>query len=136
MSAPTLYPVDDWEAGNADLDRRFLAAMSNKDLEAAMACFADGPDLVAVIWGNELRGPEQLREAMAALFRSYDEIRLVIDRVREFRSGDAVIAVGQATYEFKARAVPTRLTEIWTDVRRKVNGRWVYVLDHAEVLSS
>jgi uncharacterized protein (TIGR02246 family) len=136
MSAPTLYPVDDWEAGNADLDRRFLAAMSNKDLEAAMACFAQSPDLVAVIWGNELRGPEQLREAMAALFRSYDEIRLVIDRVREFRSGDAVIAVGQATYEFKARGVPTRLTEIWTDVRRKVNGRWVYVLDHAEVLPS
>jgi len=134
MSASTQVRVDDWEVGNNELDRRFLAAMSNKDIEAAMACFADSPDLVVVIWGNEFRGPQQLREAMLAVFGKYNEIKLSIDRVREFRSGDAVIAVGHATYEFKQADVKTKLTEVWTDVRRKVNGRWVYVLDHAEVL--
>jgi hypothetical protein len=26
------------------------------------------------------------------------------------------------------------ITERWTDVRRKVDGRWVYVMDHAHAL--
>ena len=134
MSAVTVARTLDWKTANNELDRRFLAAMAGKDVDGAMACFLDTPDLVAVLWGKEFRGPEQLREALVGLFSQYEEVSLSIDRVREFRSGDAVIAVGQATYTFKQDGTKTKLTEIWTDVRREVNGRWVYVLDHAEAL--
>lgn len=53
-TAPTLT-IDNWEAANQDLDRRFVAAMSTKDIERAMSCFIDSPDLLAVLWGRELR---------------------------------------------------------------------------------
>ena len=134
MSIFTAPAIESWEVANNDLDRRFVAAMSHKDIEGAMSCFVNSPDLVAVLWGKEFRGPQQLREAIESVFRQYDEVALAIDRVREFRSGDSVLAVGQATYTFKKAGEVSRLTEIWTDVRREVNGHWVYVMDHAEVL--
>jgi ketosteroid isomerase-like protein len=136
MSICTTPAIDQWEIANNDLDRRFLSAMSRKDVAGAMSCFIDGPDLVAVLWGKEFRGPQQLPEAISSLFNEYDEIVLTIDRVRKFRAGDSVLAVGQATYTLKKAGVVSRLTEIWTDVRREVNGRWVYVMDHAEALQN
>jgi len=108
--------------------------VKNKDVNGAMSCFLDSPDLVAVLWGNEFRGPEQLRQAIVGMFNGYDETTLSVDRVREFCSGDVVLSVGQATYSFKKAGEESKLAEIWTDVRRVVNGRWVYVLDHAEAL--
>lgn len=134
MPATSMLRIEDWKVENQDLDSRFVAAMSTKNIEGAMSCFVDTPDLVAVLWGKELRGPEQVREAISSLFAAYDEITLSIDRVREFRSGDSVLAVGQATYTLRRAAEVSRLTEIWTDVRHEVGGRWVYVMDHAEAL--
>jgi hypothetical protein len=81
-----------------------------------------------------MRGSAQVRAAMTKLFESYDQVKLDIDRVTEFPSGDAVIAVGQATYALTKSGQTTRISEVWTDVRRKVNGSWVFVLDHAEIL--
>jgi ketosteroid isomerase-like protein len=135
MSVTTTPAIENWEIANNDLDRRFLTAIGHKDVDGAMSCFFDSPDLVAVLWGKELRGPQQLRQAMTSLFKQYDEISLAIDRVREFRSGDSVLAVGQATYTLKKAGAVSKLTEIWTDVRREVNGHWVYVMDHAEALT-
>lgn len=134
MPVTLTLKIENWEVANHDLDSRFVAAMSAKNIERAMSCFIDSPDLVAVLWGKELRGPEQVREAISSLFAAYDEITLSIDRVREFRSGDSVLAVGQATYTLRKAAEVSRLTEIWTDVRHEVDGRWVYVMDHAEAL--
>lgn len=134
MSTTLTLKIENWEVANQDLDSRFVAAMSAKNIDRAMSCFIDSPDLVAVLWGKELRGPAQVREAISSLFAAYDEIKLSVDRVREFRSGDSVLAVGQATYTLRKAVEVTQLTEIWTDVRREVNGHWVYVMDHAEAL--
>lgn len=136
MSAADLCLVEDWEAANNELDEHLVAAMANKDVEGVMSCFIDGPDLIAVIWGKELRGSDQMRQAVIGLFSQYDEISLKIDRISKVRSGEAVFAVGEATYTFGKAGQRTQVREIWTDVRRKVNGRWVDVLDHAEVLPS
>ncbi len=125
MSTSSVRCID-WEVANKQLDLPFLTAMSNKDIEGAMSCFLASPDLVAVLWGKEFRGPEQLRHAILALFNANDEIAMSIDRIQEFRSGDAVLAVRPATYTFNKAGQGTKLTEVWTDVRRKVNGQWVY----------
>jgi hypothetical protein len=43
-----------------------------------------------------------------------------------------VFAVGTATYEFEAYdGTKSSVRECWTDARQKVDGRWVYILDHA-----
>jgi ketosteroid isomerase-like protein len=129
MSAPDRKMIvqqdstDGWEAGNYELDCRFLAAMASKDVDAAMSCFLDSSDLVVVLWGTEMRGPNQVRTAITRLFSSFDEIKLDIDRVTEFPSGDAVIAIGQATYRLTKGRVVRRVTEVWTDVRRRVGLR-------------
>jgi len=127
--------IEDWEAGNFQLDRRFMDAMAKKDVDGAMSCFLDSADLAVVLWGTEMRGPEPVRAAITRLFGEYDEVRLEIDKVTEFPAGDAVIAIGQATYSLTKGGKVKAMTEVWTDVRRKVNGRWVYILDHAELLS-
>ena len=125
--------IPNWDVDNYNLDRRFLAAIQRKDVDGAMSCFLDSSDLVVVLGGTEMRGPAQLRAAITKLFDDYEEIGLSIERVTEMPSGDAVIAVGQATCTVTKSGQTARIAEVWTDVRRKVNGRWVYVLDHAEI---
>ena len=111
-------PIEGWEAANYELDCRFLAAIASENVDAAMSCFLDTSDLAVVLWGTEMRGPDQVRAAITRLFSDYDEIKLDIDRVTEFPSGDAVIAIGQATYRLTKGSEVTRVTEVWTDVRR------------------
>ncbi len=119
-------------AANRQLDSRFLEAMNNKDVESAMACFLDSPDLVVVLYGNALRGPAALRQFLSELFSKMRTIRLEINEVAHWSLGETVFAIGTATYEFEALdGAKSTLKECWTDARQKVASRWVYVLDHA-----
>ena len=119
-------------AANKQLDSRFLTAMSNKDVESAMACFFDSPDLVVVLYGNLLRGPAAVRQFLMDLFSKMRAIRVEINEISHWSLGETVFAVGRATYEMEAPdGATSTLKECWTDARKKVAGRWVYVLDHA-----
>ena len=119
-------------AANARLDSRFVQAISSKDVEGAMACFVNSPDLVVVLYGNALRGPAAVRQFLSDLFSRMQAIRLEINEVSHWSLGDTVFAVGTATYEMEALdGTKSKLKECWTDARQKVAGRWVYVLDHA-----
>jgi hypothetical protein len=60
---------------------------------------------------------------------------LEIDEVTHIPLGDGAAAVGTANYQLQGADGSTqRIVERWTDVRRKVDGRWIYVLDHAHAL--
>lgn len=119
-------------AANALLDRRFGEAMNSRDIEAVMACFTRSPDLVVVLWGNILRGPEALREFLVRLFSSTRAIHGQVNEITRWQVGETVFAVGTATYQLEALdGSRSTLKECWTDARQKVSGRWVYVLDHA-----
>jgi hypothetical protein len=62
---------------------------------------------------------------------------LVIDEVSYNRQGESVFAVRTATYSMTTtEGISQKVAELWTDVRRKANGRWVYVMDHAHALAS
>jgi uncharacterized protein (TIGR02246 family) len=115
-----------------DLDRRFCDAMARKDLEAAMACFWDSPDLLVVLLGQVQRGPAEVREGIRKMFEQNESIKLEVRDITYVRSGDGVIGVGTATFHLQpAGGRRQLLVERWSDLRRKVDGRWVYVLDHA-----
>ncbi len=119
-------------AGNARLDTRFCGAMSSKDIEAAMGCFLDSPELVVVLYGKVLRGPAAVRQFLTELFSSMRTVHLEIDEVSHWSLGETVFAVGTATYQLEALdGSKSTLKECWTDARQKVAGRWVYVLSHA-----
>jgi hypothetical protein len=119
-------------AANARLGSRFCDAMSNHDVEGAMKCFLDSPDLTIVSYGKVLRGPAGVRQLLTALLRRVRASHLQINEVTRWSLGETVFAVGTATYEFETPdGVKSELRECWTDARQKVAGRWVYVLRHA-----
>jgi ketosteroid isomerase-like protein len=119
-------------SANARLDCRFTEAMNSKDVDGALACFMDTPDLVVVLYGNVLRGPTALRQFLTGMFSSMRTVHGEINEIKHWSLGDTVFAVGTATYEFEdLNGAKSTLKERWTDARQKVAGRWVYVLDHA-----
>lgn len=118
-----------------ELNDRFCRAMSAKDLEGAMGCFWNDPQLVVVLWGTVLRGADAVRTALAQLFNQYEAVRLDVNDCTHLPAGDGVIAVGTATYRLRDPAgAEQQIIERWTDLRRQIDGRWVYVLDHATIV--
>lgn len=123
---------------NQELDQRFIEGMSQKDIEQVMSCFWNSPDLILVVFdGTVFRGSDNVRKALEQMFTQFESLSLVINEISHIRVWESVFAVGTATYEMKAKdGTSQQITERWTDVRRKVEGRWVYVLDHAHALAS
>ncbi len=120
-------------SANARLDDRFAEAMNNKDVEAALACFMDSPDLVVVICRRVLHGPAAVRQFLTELFSGMRAVHEEINEVDRWSLGETVFSVGTATYEFESLdgSRSTR-KELWTDARQKVAGRWAYVLQFRE----
>ena len=122
-------------AGAEELLQRFTEAMSRKDLEGAMSCFWNSPELIVVLFGNVQRGYDSVRSGIAAMFEQNETVKLTVNEISYVRVGSMVMAVGTATYDLKPKGGPaTQLVERWTDLEQKIDGRWVYVLDHATVV--
>jgi len=119
-----------------DLDQRFIEGMSRKDIEQVMNCFWNSPDLILVTYdGSVYRGYDNVRTAVEQLFSQAESLSLVINEVNHIPQGERIFAVGTATYEMTTiDGAHHTIRERWTDVRRKEDGRWVYVLDHAHAL--
>jgi uncharacterized protein (TIGR02246 family) len=118
-----------------ELDRRFCEALGRKDLDAAMACFWDDPDVVVVIAGNVQKGPAAVRDGLKQIFDQNESLRVEVSEITYLRSGDGIIGVGTATFDLKpVNGQPQLMVERWSDLRRKIDGRWVYVLDHATIV--
>ncbi len=131
---PTSYGISE---SQQELDARFLDAINRKDLDAALACFWSSPDLIVVLCGHLLRGPDTLRGILADLFASHERIHAVIDEVTYVLAGEGVIGVGTATIDLQERSgIAHRVVERWSNVRRFLDGTWVYVLDHATIVGS
>ena len=113
----------------------FCRAMSARDVDAAMACVGDSPDLINVLWGSVLRGSESFRGALIQMFEQHPSVHLQINECSFVPAGDGVIAVGTATYVLRDRAgVEKRIVERWTDLRRVIDCKWRVVLNHATVV--
>lgn len=118
-----------------ELDRKLCEAISRKDLDAAMACFWDDPDVVAVIAGEVQKGPDAVRSGLKQLFDQNESVGLEVNEITYLRSGDGIIGVGTATFDLKpVNGQRQLLVERWSDLRRKIDGRWVYVLDHTTIV--
>ena len=123
------------KAGVEDLVNRFTEAMSRKDLDGAMACFWNSPELIVVLFGNVQRGYESVRGGIAAMFEQNETVKLTVNEISYVPVGNMVMAVGTATYDLKPKGGPAmQLVERWTDLEQKIDGRWVYVLDHATMV--
>ena len=123
---------------NQELDQRFIESMSQMDIEKLMSCFWNSPDLIFVDFdGNVNRGSDNIRKVFEQFFTQFESLSLVCDEISHIRAGNSVFAVGTATYSMQMKdGTSQQVTQRWSDVRGKVEGRWVYVLDHVHFLSS
>jgi len=123
---------------NQELDQQFIESMSQMDIEKLMGCFWNSPDLIFVDFdGNVNRGSDNIRKVFEQFFTQFESLSLVCDEISHIRAGNSVFAVGTATYSMQMKdGTSQQVTQRWSDVRGKVEGRWVYVLDHVHFLSS
>ena len=128
--AGSSIPADDL-AGAKDLLQRYLDAFSRKDLEAASACIWNSPDLAWVAFGTVIRGYDAVHDRWAQMFAQNETVKVVVNEISYVPVGGAIIAVGTATIDMQPKSGPSvHIVERWTDVERKIDGRWVYVSNH------
>jgi len=85
--------------------------------------------------GEVLRGPDAVRASLKELIEQNESIRFEANEVAHIPAGDGLIGIGTATSDLKpAVGSPQLIVERWSDLRRKIDGRWVYVLNHVTVL--
>ena len=94
--------------------------------------YVEQPDLIVIMWGTVIRGADAFRRAVKDMFDKNEMIKLDVNEVTHLTAGDGVIGVGTATYQLHPLDGPHQeIVEKWSDLRRKIHGRWVFVLDHA-----
>ena len=124
-------------AGIEDLDSRFVDAYNRLDVDGFMDCLWNSPNLVVLLYdGTVFIGWDTVRKVTEETFAGLESAYVKIDEVTFLRSGDAIMAVGTASYELKPKDGPLqKFSARWTDFRRVEDGQWVYVSDHAQVLA-
>lgn len=120
-------------AANQELDRQLLEGHRLLDAEKVMGLFTSSPDIFFIAPGGDLfKGRDQVRQSWKQFFASLESIHGEINHITYLPAGDGVIAVGQVTYHRQLKSgAPDQRVVIWTDFRRKENGKWVYVFRHA-----
>jgi ketosteroid isomerase-like protein len=119
-------------AANKELDHQLLEGHRLLDRDKVMALFTSSPDIFFIAPGGELhRGFDEVRQTWKEFFASLQSIHGEIDHVKYLPAGDGVIAFGQVTYHRQLKGSNPEQRVVWTDFRRKENGKWVYVFRHA-----
>lgn len=109
----------------------FTAAFEANDADAVAACYADD----AIIWfpgGPMARGRTAIRDGFAHFLGTMTVADFEITELGHETAGDVRIAWG--TYRIrtidKASKAEATQTGRFTDVQKKVKGRWLYTVDH------
>ena len=65
-------------------------------------------------------------------FAAYETFKIAVTEISYVPAGGAIIALGTATIDRqpKGGGAAEHIVERWTDVERKIDGRWVYVSNH------
>jgi ketosteroid isomerase-like protein len=132
-SASAKLPPDVLRA-NQEIDEKFLEAHRVPNTDLIMSLFTSSPDVFFVSPNGTIeRGHEEIRKSIEKFLAKVITMPGVIDQVTYLPSGDGgVIAYGQVTYHRQLKGQPpdTRVV-VWTDYRRKEDGKWVLVFRHA-----
>jgi uncharacterized protein (TIGR02246 family) len=109
----------------------WLAAFPTGDADAVAACYADD----AVMWfpgGPMATGRQAIRDGYAHFFSEYTIQAVSMQVLGHDTMGDAQATWGTyaITTVAKAGGKSFSVTGRFTDVSRKIDGRWLYVADH------
>jgi ketosteroid isomerase-like protein len=115
-----------------DLAKRFVDSINHKDLEGTMACIWNSPQMLWVNFGTVVWGYDGFRNGMVQMFEQNETVKIAVTDISYVPVGDMIMAVGTATIDLQpiSRGPAVHLVERWSDLEKKIDGRWVYVLDH------
>lgn len=124
--------LDEMNAFGAQVSTAFW----NKDIDAIMACYSKSPDVQLIALGEYFRGPEAVRQATLAVFAFPGTIRNECLSIKYTRVGELIFVVGTERNTFTPADGSPGFTMdlIWSDVRKKINGKWVMLLNHVTLL--
>ena len=109
----------------------FAAAFKSGNADAVAACYAED----AIIWfpgGSMAKGRTAIRDGFAHFLGGMTVKDAVLTTIDEVAMGDTRTAWGTyvITVVDKATKVESVQRGRFTDVSRKIDGRWVYIVDH------
>lgn len=110
----------------------WVKAMKGGDVDAVAGCYL--PD--AVMWfpgGGMAKGRDAIRKGYADYFSAYRIKDASLEEMGHVAAGDAMTTWGRFTIVMVSTSDGTTITEHghFTDVSRKVGGRWMYAVDNA-----
>lgn len=147
IDPPTQNPVDDpqqqslnkpWPDAVNELAERFVTGFNEGDLEKVMSCWWNSPNTLLILEnGVVVQGYDNIYAGVEALINGTEWRTLTVDEIiSRFRVNDEVYTVGKATWHYKIIDGPeVSFQEVWTDVVKKISGKWVTIVDHAHDLT-
>jgi ketosteroid isomerase-like protein len=122
--------------GAKDLARRFVDSINRKNLDGTMACIWNSPDMIWVSFGTVIRGYDGFRNGIAQMFDQNETVKIAVTDISYVPVGDMIMAVGTATIDLKPKggSPSQHIVERWTDFEKKIDGRWLYLLDHTTLV--
>jgi ketosteroid isomerase-like protein len=119
-------------AGAKDLAKRFVDSINRKDLDGTMACIWNSPQMLWVNFGTVVWGYDGFRSGMQQMLSQNDTVKIAVTDISYVPVSDMIMAVGTATIDLqpKGGGSAVHLVERWSDLEKKIDGRWVYLLDH------
>lgn len=116
------------------LQDAFLAALRANDVDGLAACYADDATNFTVdrMIGT---GPESARDSWGGFFERYEVLEAELSEQHLVESGDLAAAWGLFTITARPRTggEPVVMQGRYMDVARPIDGRWLYIADHASV---
>ena len=147
IDPPTQNPVDDqqqqslnkpWQDAVNELAERFVTGFNEGDLEKVMSCWWNSPNTLLILEnGVVVQGYDNIYAGVEGLINGTEWRTLTVDEIiSRFRVNDEVYTVGKATWHYKIIDGPeVSFQEVWTDVVKKISGKWVTIVDHAHDLT-
>lgn len=109
----------------------FTPAFKAGNADAVAACYADN----AIIWfpgGPMAQGRTAIRDGFAGFFAKSTIKDVTLNPIGHEHMGNAMASWGTFVVRMTDKATGAETTEHgrYTDVSRKIDGRWLYMVDH------
>ena len=109
----------------------FVAAMKANDADAVAACYAED----AIIWfpgGSMAKGRAAIRDGFAHYMATMTVKDASLSEIGGEAVGDTRVAWGTYAITLVDKASKAEMVENgrYVDVQKKIDGRWLYIVDH------
>ena len=118
-----------------ELDRQFIEAYNNGDVDAMMALYWNSPELAVYLPGEMVvTGYDQVQATFAKAFEMGADATLELNDSKNIVFGSAVLGHGLWTWTMTVPdSEPVTGQGRYTDMKVMVDGKMVYVSDHASM---